>query len=84
MQVRSIADVTYDTLKRQAPTYRGELARSTPIGEGGVGLDSIACLELLLELEDKTGLQLRDEHLTAECLATIGGLIGYLEQSQVR
>lgn len=58
------------------------MSLSTPIGEGGVELDSIGCLDLLLDLEAKTGRVLRDEHLTAGCLANIGNLVMFMEQTE--
>ncbi len=79
MEHQSIADIVYKAIRNRAVSYSGVLQADTCIGDGGIGLDSLGCLELVLELERLTGLRLRSEQLTAEALATIGGLICYLE-----
>jgi len=80
--MKTVSELAFDAIKKLAPGYRGPFTLATAIGEGGAGLDSIGCLDLLLDLEAKTGLTLRDEHLTAECLASVGSLVAYLEQSK--
>ena len=47
-----------------------DIQPDTPLGSNGLGIDSIGCLDLVLELERQTGIRLRDETLTAESLAT--------------
>lgn len=78
---KSISELAIESVRRLAPDYEGDLSLSTPIGEGGAELDSIGCLELLLDIEAKTGRTLRDEHLTAECLASIGNLVAFMERT---
>lgn len=78
---KSISELAFESIRKLAPDYEGQLSLSTPIGEGGAELDSIGCLDLLLDMEAKTGLVLRDEHLTTECLASIGSLIAFMEQT---
>lgn len=51
----------------------------TPLFEGGLELDSIDFLDLLLELEDTCGKRLRGETLTAAAAASVGSLIAYVE-----
>ncbi|MFZ4462643.1 MAG: acyl carrier protein [Bacteroidales bacterium] len=54
---------------------------NTFLGSEGLGIDSVGFLEIVLELESRTGISIRDEQLTAESLATAGSLIGLLEKS---
>lgn len=51
------------------------------MGAEGLGLDSVACVELVLALERETGLELREDALTEETLATPRGLVRCLTQS---
>ena len=54
------------------------LPLDTPLGDGGLGFDSIGCLELLLDIEGRLGVRLRTEELRAESLASLGSLIDYI------
>ena len=81
MDRESIARIVLDVVRSQAVPVAAEVREDTPLGPGGLGIDSIGCLELVLELEHRTGIGLRDEHLTAESLATPGSLIDHLEQA---
>jgi len=82
--MKPFTELVIKTIARHAPDKAVKLSMTTPIGEDGMGLDSIACLELILDLEKETGLQLRDENLTADSLATVGSLVQYLELQQAR
>jgi len=79
MESTRLAETVLAVIAEQAGVVDGPLRVNTPLGPGGLGLDSIAILELILELEHRTGLHLRDENLTAEALSTPGSLIRYLE-----
>jgi acyl carrier protein len=46
--------------------------------EGGLELDSISFLDLILEIEAKLGLRLRSEELTGEAVLTVGGLVRHV------
>lgn len=82
MDRESLARVVLEVARAQAPMFDGDLLEDTPLGHGGLGIDSIGCLELVLELERRTGITLRDESLTAETLATPGSLIVHLERAR--
>lgn len=73
-----IAEVVYDCLLRISNVPREELSLDLRLGEPGLGLDSIACLELLLSVEASTGLRLRSEELTGDVFETVRSLIGYV------
>jgi acyl carrier protein len=79
-----LSQIVCDVVAAQAALVGGQIGLDTPLGGGGLGIDSIGCLEIVLELERRTGIPLRDEHLTAESLATSGSLIQLLEQAQRR
>lgn len=80
----SIPSLVIGAVEKRAAGYAGKIGLETPLGPDGVGLDSIACLELLLELEHQTGCRLREEDMTEDALATVGGLIAHLEQARTR
>lgn len=48
-----------------------ELSAETPLGSAGLGLDSIALVEVLLECEDRFGVEMAAETL-AESPLTVG------------
>ncbi len=51
-----------------------ELHTDTPLGSGGLGLDSIALVEVLLECEDRFGVAIAAEALAHSPL-TVGSLL---------
>jgi len=81
MDRESIARIVLDTVRSQAEPLAADVREDTLLGPGGLGIDSIGCLELVLELERRTGIAVRDEHLTAESLATPGSLIDHLHEA---
>jgi acyl carrier protein len=81
MDRESLARIVLEVVRAQASTLPDEVREDTPLGPGGLGIDSIGCLELVLELERCTGIVLRDEQLTAESLATPGSLIDHLQRA---
>lgn len=48
--------------------------------EGGVGLDSIGFLDVLLGIEEAVGVRLGEDDLTEEVLATVGSLLAHVER----
>jgi acyl carrier protein len=50
----------------------------TPLFEGGLELDSIGFLDLVIEIEGRLGVSLRSEDLTGEAVQTIGGLVRHI------
>ncbi|MFM1904042.1 MAG: hypothetical protein RLZZ440_1942 [Planctomycetota bacterium] len=81
MDSASLLDTVTAVIREQMATPEAVIEPGTPLGADGLGIDSVGCLELVLELERRTGLALRDEHLTAEALATPAGLVELLEQA---
>jgi acyl carrier protein len=58
----------------RARNDRVELDSETPLGAEGLALDSIALVEVLLECEERFGVQLAADLLDGEAL-TVGRLI---------
>lgn len=52
--------------------------QNIPLFDGGLELDSISFLDLILEIEGKLGLRLRSEDLTGEAVRTVGGLVRHI------
>lgn len=73
-----IEAAVYGVLRSKAAGFDGEIRPDTPLDAGGLAIDSIGCLEVVLELERQTGLRLREESLTADALACPGNLIEHL------
>jgi len=73
-----------DVLRALAPSFKGKCSDETTLGPDGAGLDSVGCLEVILELEARTGIVIRDERLTAEALATVGSLVDFLASADQR
>ena len=57
-----------------------ELRAGTPLGSGGLGLDSIALVEVLLECEDRFGVEVAAEVL-AQSPLTVGLLLERIHAS---
>ena len=63
-----------------APVYGNDRLHDfeTPLFAGGLELDSISFLDLVMEIEGKLDLRLRSEDLTGDAVQTIGGLIRHI------
>lgn len=53
---------------------------ASPLFDGGADLDSIQFLELVLDIESRLGVRLRDQEMTQESLATVGALVRHVER----
>lgn len=76
-----ITQVVYSVLLDKANILDSDMSESTPLGSEGLGIDSVGFLEIVLELEKRLGVMIRDEHLTADSLSTAGSLICLLEDT---
>ncbi len=54
--------------------------QNVPLFDGGLELDSISFLDLILEIEGKLGLRLRSETLTGDAVRTVGGLVRHIAE----
>ena len=55
-----------------------EIPPEMPLFDGGLGLDSIDVLELVLELERSFGVQIRDEQTSMEVLRSIDTIADFI------
>lgn len=78
MDRAALTAIVLEVVHDQAQNPQAVVAEDTPLGLEGLGIDSIGCLDILLELERRTGITLRDETLTAESLATPRSVVDYL------
>ena len=81
MNHEELSRIVLEVVRSQAEAHGGEVDLDTPLGSDGLGIDSIGCLDLVLELERRIGIRLRDETLTAESLATPAALIDHLARA---
>jgi acyl carrier protein len=49
---------------------------------GGVGLDSVATLEIIVGLEDEFGIEVQDEDLRVELFDSVKALADYVRQQK--
>lgn len=81
MMPDALAEMILRAVRERVPRFTGEIDLDTRIGADGLGLDSVSCLELLLEIERETGLVLRENALSDDTFATPRGLLRDLLQS---
>ena len=53
-------------------------SQATPLFDGGLDLDLIGFLELILAIEKKIGVGLRSEDLNGAALTTVNGLVRHV------
>ncbi len=56
------------------------IAASTPLLSSGLNLDSIAVLELIMEIESEFGVEFRDSDMSVELFRTVGSLAAGVEE----
>jgi acyl carrier protein len=52
--------------------------------EGGLGLDSIGFLELILGIENRLGLRVRSEDLSGDAVGSVDGLVRHIAATLTR
>ena len=67
------------TLARLAPDFAGPIRDETPLAEEGLGLDSVALIELVSATEEDLGVTVREDDITAEHFGTVERLLRFLE-----
>jgi acyl carrier protein len=58
------------------------LGPDTPLVEGGLALDSVSLLELIVAVEESFGVTVEDEDLSLELVATIGSLADFVRRKR--
>jgi acyl carrier protein len=66
-----LAEITNDKAPLRAPP-------DTPLLRGGIGLDSLGGTMLLTEIKRRYGVDVADEDLNLDSLASIGSLAAYV------
>ena len=74
----AILQVALRHLSGMTGVAQSAISEETKLGQDGLGLDSIGCLELLLALEHDCGLRLRNEDLTGDPFMSVGSLVAYV------
>lgn len=83
MNREQLAEIIHEVLRLKVPHYPGMLRENTPLGSGGLNIDSIGHLELVLMLEARTSIFLRTDNLTSDALETVGSLTDFMFESSV-
>lgn len=78
MNRAELVDLVVQAVRERVAATGAEVLPETRLGQNGLGLDSIAILELVLELEQRSGITLRDESLSAADLETPASLAAYV------
>ena len=61
------------------------ISESTPLVGGGIALDSVSLLELLLAIEQEFGMEVdAEELLKAKALHTVGALAAFIDAKAAR
>jgi acyl carrier protein len=77
--VEAILKILSEKIVVETP-HDGKMAADTPLLSSGVTLDSVAVLQLLMEIEDHFGVEFSDEDLTVELFQNVGSLATAVEQ----
>ena len=78
----SEAQLVRQLVRRLAPSWTTEnLNDDTPIGPSGLGLDSVAIVELLVACEERFGVAFPDQLLDVHPL-TLGTLVRHLQEAR--
>lgn len=79
MHREQLLRMVLEAIGERVPEHGADILPDTPLGQDGLGLDSIAVLELVLELERRSGVVLRQESLSAAALESPASLVAYIE-----
>jgi acyl carrier protein len=66
------------------PMAPQDIADDVPLFGGGLGLDSIDVLELVLELERSFGVKITDEQLGRRVLRSVNTIVELIEQTNAQ
>jgi acyl carrier protein len=67
------------TLAGLAPDFTGEIGDKTHLTEGGLGLDSLALIDLIAAMAECLEVTVLEHEITAENFASVGQLLRFLE-----
>lgn len=63
---------------------RGTIGLETPLVQGGLGLDSVDVLEIIVAVEHKFGVKVADAEAGKTGFRTIGTIVQFVENSRQR
>ena len=66
------------------PITPEEIGDATPLFDGGLGLDSIDVLELVLEIERSFGVTIGDEQTGMKVLRSVDTIADYISSERVK
>ncbi|MFD5029195.1 acyl carrier protein [Streptomyces sp. NPDC058405] len=64
------------------PTVDDTVSDDLPLGPGGLELESLALVELLVQVEHEYGAEIRDEDPAAQPTATLGEFVAAVARSR--
>ena len=59
---------------------RSQLSESTPLLGSIPELDSMAVVNVITAMEDRFGISVSDDEISADTFATLGSLVGFVER----
>jgi acyl carrier protein len=77
-EARDLSAWLVQVLQRRAPGFSGAVTDDTPLTDGGLGLDSLALMDLIAEIETTLGLRLQAADISAKNFGTPGRLRRFL------
>lgn len=75
----SVIDVIFSSLNL-SHIDRNTVTAETPLMQGGLNLDSVDILELIVNFEKKYGIKLNDSEAYAEHFKNIGSVVEFIRQ----
>ena len=76
---QKVKNTIFASLKSLLPEASVQFDMDTPLGEGGLELDSLAYLDIILAIEEKLDVRARTEDLDADALLSVGSLVHFVE-----
>ena len=68
-----------ETLTGLAPDFAAEVGDETALAEGGLGLDSLALVELVSAIEKHLGLAIPEHEITDDHFGSVGRLLRLID-----
>lgn len=67
-----------ETLRGLAPEYLGAITDDTSLTEGGIGLDSLALIDLVAAVDEHLKIYVAETEITEEQFGTVGLTLRFL------
>jgi acyl carrier protein len=71
------------SLAGRVPDFEEAISDETPLTAGGLCLDSLALTELIVEIEQGLGVDVRAADIVPEHFETVGRLLRFLEMKRL-